>query len=348
MKPIKHIAIALIATMALGVATAAEAQTIKFGLNAPEGDNPEWNAVSAFKSYVEYRTGGRITVNLFPSAQLGAERACAEGVQQGTVEACMVDTGALAGFYNDIQVLSVPYLFKSSTHAWAMFNSPFFQKLADDMRQKTGIRVMAWAENGFRDFTNNVRPIAGPEDLKGLKIRTMESPVFMAFMKALGAAATPMPGSEIIMAAKQGVIDGQENPPAVNYNFHLIEVQKYMSTDQHILGIHAFIISDKLFDGLSDEDKATIISAGHLAAEIENTQKLADEQKYLKLIGDKGVEIHMTTLAEKQAFAEASQEPVLAYLRDQVGPELVQSLLDTAKSYTPELYGKYEAQSAAQ
>lgn len=340
-------ALALGAALTVGLAPAAQAETIKLGMNAPQGDNPEWNAISAFKSYVEYKTEGRIKVQLFPSAQLGAERACAEGVQQGSIEACMVDTGALAGFYNDIQVLSVPYLFKSSTHAWAMFGSPFFQQLANGMRQKTGIRVMAWAVNGFRDFTNNVRPIKGPEDLKGLKMRTMESPVFMTFMKSLGAAPTPMPGSEIIMAAKQGVIDGQENPPQVNYNFHLIEVQKYMSTDQHILGIHAYIISDKFFNRLNEDDKATVISAAHLAAAIENTQKLADQQKYIKLIIAKGVQVHMTTMQEKEAFAKASQGPVLAYLRKQVGPKLVQGLLDTAAAYTPALYGRYVPQGGA-
>ena len=229
-------------------ANPAAAATIKFGMNAPQGDNPEWNALTAFKNHVEFKTEGKVKVNLFPSAQLGAERACAEQVQQGTVEMCLVDTGALAGFYNDIQVLSIPYLFKSSAHAWKVFDSPFFKELADNMRKDTGIRVVAWGENGFRDFTNNVRPIKGPEDLKGLKMRVMESPVFMRFVESFGAAATPMPGSEIIMAAKQGVIDGQENPAQVNYDYNLMDVQKYMSTDEHILGVHAYIISDKFFD----------------------------------------------------------------------------------------------------
>ena len=347
MNLVKQAVLAAAAVLAVGVAPVT-AETIKLGLNAPQGDNPEWHAVSAFKSFIEYKTEGRIKVQLFPSAQIGAERACAEQVQQGTVEACLVDTGALAGFYNDIQVLSIPYLFKSSTHAWALFQSPFFKKLAEDMRAKTGIRVMAWAENGFRDFTNNVRPIKGPKDLAGLKIRVMESPVFMAFIQSLGAAATPMPGSEIIMAAKQGVIDGQENPAQVNYDFHLIEVQKYMSTDQHILGVHAYIIGDGFFGKLSDEDKATVIEAAQLAAAIQNTQKLANEQKYIDLIKAKGVQVHMTTLAEKQAFADASQAPVLAYLRKQVGDKLVQDLLDTAKAYTPELYGQYQPAASGQ
>lgn len=335
-----HIMAAAAATALLVATGPAMAKDIKFGMNAPQGDNPEWNALTAFKNHVEYKTEGGITVQLFPSAQLGAERACAEQVQQGAVEVCLVDTGALAGFYNDIQVLSIPYLFKSSAHAWKVFDSPFFENLAEDMRAETGIRIMSWGENGFRDFTNNVRPIRSPEDLKGLKMRVMESPVFMRFVESFGAAATPMPGSEIIMAAKQGVIDGQENPAQVNYDYNLMDVQKYMSTDEHILGVHAFIINDKFFEGLTDDEKAVVLEAAMLAARIENTQKLAGAKKYIDLIKAKGVEVHMTTMAEKAAFAEVSQEPVLEYLREQVGPDLVQGLLDTATSYEPDLYGK--------
>lgn len=211
---------------------------------APGRQTPEWNALTAFKNHVEYKTEGNIKVQLFPSAQLGAERACAEQVQQGAIEVCLVDTGALAGFYNDIQVLSIPYLFKSSAHAWAVFDSPFFGTLVEEMRNQTGIRVVSWGENGFRDFTSNVRTIRSPEDLKGLKMRVMESPVFMRFVESFGAAATPMPGSEIIKAAKQGVIDGQENPAQVNYDYNLMDVQKYMSTDEQIHGVRAYIIND--------------------------------------------------------------------------------------------------------
>ena len=340
MKTLFKTMVAVGAIMAvIGAASPALAKTIKFGMNAPQGDNPEWHALEAFKSYVEYRTQGDITVKLFPSAQLGAERACAEQVQQGTVEVCLVDTGALAGFYKNIQVLSVPYLFKSSAHAWAMFDSPFFHQLAENMRKDTGIRVIAWGENGFRDFTNNARSIKSPEDLKGLKMRVMESPVFIRFVESFGAAATPMPGSEIIMAAKQGVIDGQENPAQVNYDYNLMDVQKFMSTDEHILGIHAYIMSDKFFQGLTDDQKAVVLEAATLASRIENTQKLAGAKKYIDLIRAKGVDVHMTTMDEKAAFAKVSQGPVVEYLRQQVGPELVQNLLDTAKSYEPALYG---------
>jgi C4-dicarboxylate-binding protein DctP len=335
----RTLAVAVAAAM-LGAAGPSLAKTIKFGMNAPQGDNPEWNALVAFKNHVEYKTEGKLTVTLFPSAQLGAERACAEQVQQGAVEVCLVDTGALAGFYKNIQVLSVPYLFKSSAHAWAVFDSPFFKDLAENMRKDTGIRIMSWGENGFRDFTNNVRPIRKPEDLKGLKMRVMESPVFMRFVESFGAAATPMPGSEIIMAAKQGVIDGQENPAQVNYDYNLMDVQKYMSTDEHILGVHAYIINDKFFNDLTDDEKAIVLEAATLAARIENTQKLAGAKKYIDLIREKGVEIHMTTMSEKAEFASVSQEPVLEYLREQVGAELVQGLLNDAKAYEPALYGK--------
>lgn len=339
-KLLKQTLVLAATAVAFSTALPSYATTIRFGMNAPKGDNPEWNALVAFKDHVEYKTEGKIEVKLFPSAQLGAERACAEQVKQGAVEVCLVDTGALGGFYKSIQVLSVPYLFKSSAHAWKVFESPFMADLAENMRKQTGIRVMSWGENGFRDFSNNVRPIKTPADLKGLKIRVMESPVFMRFVQSLGAAATPMPGSEIIMAAKAGVIDGQENPAQVIYDYNLADVQKYMSTDEHILGVHAFIINDKFFNGLTADEKAIVLEAGTLAARIENTQKLAGAKKYIGLIKGKGVQVHMTTMEEKAQFAAVSQEPVLEYLRQQVGAELVKGLLDTAKSYEPALYGR--------
>lgn len=316
----------------------AQAETIKFGMNAPQGDNPEWNALTAFKNYVEFRTEGEIEVNLFPSAQLGAERACAEQVQQGAVEVCLVDTGALAGFYPDIQVFSIPYLFKSSAVAWAAFEGDFFTQMAEDLREATGIRVMAWGENGFRDFTNNVRPIRSPEDLEGLKMRVMESPVFMRFVESFGAAATPMPGSEIIMAAKQGVIDGQENPAQVNYDYGLMEVQKYMSTDNHILGIHAFIISDAFFNDLTSDQKRIVLEGAMLASRVENTQKLSRAEFYIEKIREMGVEVHMTTPAEKDAFAEVSQPPVIEYLNEEVGADKVQALMDSVAAAEKEVY----------
>lgn len=328
------------AAVALAVGAAgAQAKTIKFGMNAPQGDNPEWNALVAFKNYVEFKTEGGIEVKLFPSAQLGAERACAEQVQQGAVEVCLVDTGALAGFYPKIQVFSIPYLFKSSAVAWKAFDSAFFRDIAEDMRQSTGIRVMAWGENGFRDFTNNVRPIRTPEDLKGLKMRVMESPVFIRFVESFGAAATPMPGSEIIMAAKQGVIDGQENPAQVNYDYGLMDVQKYMSTDEHILGIHAYIISDTFFEGLSEEEKRIVLEGAMLASRIENTQKLNGAKDYIEKIKAKGVEVHMTTTAEKEAFAAVSQGPVIEYLNGQVGEDLVKELMAAVAEAEKEVYG---------
>lgn len=339
-KLLKQTLVLAATAVVLGTALPSYAATIRFGMNAPKGDNPEWNALVAFKDHVEYKTEGKIEVKLFPSAQLGGERACAEQVKQGAVEVCLVDTGALGGFYKNIQVLSVPYLFKSSAHAWKVFESPFMTDLAENMRKQTGIRVMSWGENGFRDFSNNVRPIKTPADLKGLKMRVMESPVFMRFVQSLGAAATPMPGSEIIMAAKSGVIDGQENPAQVIYDYNLADVQKYMSTDEHILGVHAFIINDKFFNGLTSDEKAVVLEAATLAARIENTQKLAGAKKYIELIKGKGVQVHMTTMDEKAQFASVSQEPVLEYLRQQVGPELVKRLLDAAKSYEPALYGR--------
>src|SRR5690606_14262186 len=114
----------------------------------------------------------------------------------------------------------------------------------------------------------------------------------------------------------------------------------YMSTDEHILGVHAFIIGDTFFETLSDDERAVVLEAATLAARIENTQKLAGAKKYIDLIREKGVEVHMTTMAEKDAFAAVSDEPGLEYRSEQVEWERVQSKLDTAEAKEAALYGR--------
>jgi TRAP-type C4-dicarboxylate transport system substrate-binding protein len=145
-----------------------------------------------FKNLVEAETGGEVSVKLFPSGQLGNERELIEGTKLGSIQMSMV-SAAIAGFYKEAQVLDIPYLFSSGPVAWKVMDGPFGKELADDCLKKTGMRVLAYGETGFRNFTNSSRPIKSPADMKGMKIRVMESPVYVNMVKGLGAAPTPIP-----------------------------------------------------------------------------------------------------------------------------------------------------------
>lgn len=333
------LATACVAATGALAALPASAETIKFGIGIAEGDFPEYNALVRFKEYVEFKTNGEIEVRLFPNNQLGGEREMLEQVQQGSLELTFAADGAMAGFYPPMQVWSIPYLFESAPIAWQVMNSDFADNMRDDILDKTGMRALAFSQNGFRSFTNNVRPIVNPEDLSGLKIRTMESPVFMELVNALGATATPISGAEVLMSLRQGVVDGQENPPAVVYGGGLGEVQKYYTLDEHVFGLHVIIADEKWFSGLSPSNQQIIVDAANLMAWTENLQKTEGDWRFSEKLKDElGMEIHVSTPEEKAAFKEITQAPVEAFIRTKVGDALVDELLATVEEAKVKLY----------
>ena len=321
------------------VPATASAMEIKFGIGVAEGDYPEYNALVRFKEYVEFKTNGEITVRLFPGNQLGGEREMLEQVQQGSLELTFPADGAMAGFYPPIQVWSIPYLFESAPIAWEVINGPFGDAMREDILAETGMRALAFSQNGFRSFTNNIRPIVDPEDIAGMKIRTMESPVFMELVGSLGATAVPISGAEVVMALRQGVVDGQENPPAVVYSGGAGEVQKYYTLNEHVFGLHVIIANNEWFESLSPGHQQVIRDAATLMAWTENLQKTEGDWRFSNLLRDElGMEIHVSTPEEKAAFKEITQGPVLTFIRSRVGDDLVDDLLAEVEAAKARLY----------
>jgi tripartite ATP-independent transporter DctP family solute receptor len=184
-----------------------------------------------FKKLVEEKTQGRVEVQIFPSSQLGNERAILEGMKMGSIEMGVITSGALSGFVPEYAVLDLGYLFKDVDEAMNVLNGPigeeFSQKMVDN-----GIRNLGTLRYGFRSVYAN-KPINSPEDLKGMKIRTMENPAHMDIFKALGANPTPMGYGELYTALQQKVVDGAENLPDLFYNSKHYEVAKeYSLTNQ--------------------------------------------------------------------------------------------------------------------
>ena len=317
----------------------AMAKTIKISLEMYKGDNPEYNAAVRFKKYVELKSNGDLQVKLFPGNQLGNARDTTEMVQQGTLEMAFPSDGVFAGFYAPIQVWSIPYLFPSPPVAWAVMNGKFGHWMLQDIEKKTGIKALAFSQNGFRSFTNNVRPIITPKDMAGLKIRTMESPVYIKLVQSLGASATPISGAETVMALKQGVVDGQENPPSVVYTGGAGDVQKYYTLDEHTLGLHIIVASDKWFKSLTPGEQQIVTDGAQLMAWTENVQKTEGQWVYTqKLAKDKGMKIHVSTPEEKELFKKATQGPVKDFITEKVGKDLVDRITSAVDDAKQELY----------
>jgi TRAP-type transport system periplasmic protein len=219
-------------------------------------------------------------------------------------------------------------------------NSDFAEQMKDDILATTGIRALAFSQNGFRSFTNNVRPLINPEDMAGLKIRTMESPVYMTMVNALGATAVPISGAEVVMALRQGVVDGQENPPPVVFNGGHGEVQDYYTLNEHTFGLHLIIANNDWFTGLEPGHQQVIQDAAQLMAWTENLLKTEGDWRYSRRLAEEmGMQIHVSTPDEKAAFKAVAQPPVLAFIRERVGDETVDALIAAVDAAKADLYG---------
>ncbi|WP_447927304.1 TRAP transporter substrate-binding protein [Vreelandella sp. EE27] len=317
---------ATLAASLLTISLAVQANEIKFAFEMYEGDNPEFNAASAFKEYVENKSGGELSVRLFPGNQMGSVRETTEMVQQGTLEMTLPSDGAFAGFYPAIQAWSMPYLFPSAPVAWEVMQGEFGRWMLTDIRQQTGIRALAFSQSGFRSFMNNGQQIIEPSDMQGMKIRTMESPVYMEMVEALGADATPIAGSEAVMAVQQGVVDGLESPPPVHLSGGAADVSEYLTLNEHIFGLHIVVANDDWFESLSTAHQQIVMDGAKLFAAVENVEKTIGDWQALAEIEERGVQVHISTPEEKQLFRDVVYEPVRNFVAGEVGEEVLQHI----------------------
>jgi len=323
-----------IATLVFLVGTQVWAQTIiklAHGMPPVEDENIH-RAVSVFKKVVEQKTAGKIKVEIYPANQLGKEREQFEGVKLGTIEMCMIADGPIAGFFPEIMLIGIPYLYSNEAVAWRSLDSSFGRDLFEEMRKKTGVRTLGIGENGFRNFTNRVRPIRTPDDLKGLKIRTMENPAHMAMVKAMGASPTPIAWGEVYMALQQGVVDGQENPVSVIQVAKFNEVQKYLTLDGHVYSILPILMNDKFFSSLSPEVQKIITDSAKIMVTISRGQNVYLVANGVKSLQEKGMEVYAPTEKELQMFRDRSQKPVIEFLETKVDKKWIDLALKSSKA----------------
>jgi C4-dicarboxylate-binding protein DctP len=183
--------------------------------------------------------------------------------------------------------------------------------------------------------------VKSPDDMKGLKMRVMESPVFMRFMQSLGAAATPISFSELVMSLQQGVVDGQENASANVFENGMADVQKFFSTTEHIYSMTLITVNDAFFKRLKPAEQQVIMEAGPLYAAVANAFKVTSDRRYVERIRtEKGLKVHITTPEEKEAFRKIAQPPVVQYVNEKLGKEFVDSVLAQVAESEKSVYGR--------
>ena len=336
----KTTTLALAALFAVGLAGSADAQqktTLRFAIGAPESQGGEILGMKALKEYVEFKSKGQLEVRLFFNT-LGGSLQVTEQVKNGTLEMALTDDSVLGSFHKPMQVFQIPYLFPSSPVAWEFMQGPFMREMTEDMRKTTGIRTLTLSENGFRNLTNTVREIKNPDELRGLKMRTMQSQVYVNFMRAFGASATPISFPELIPALKQNVVDGQENAASTVWDGKLYEVQKFMSVNEHIFGMHLVVINDRVFNSLSEDNKQILIDGARMHTEVANSRKAMDNLQGIEKIRQAGVRVYVNSPSEKEAFRKTSQPAVIEFIASQTNKELIDRLLVAVEDTKKRVY----------
>ncbi|MBN9671540.1 DctP family TRAP transporter solute-binding subunit [Roseibium aggregatum] len=327
----------LSATAALAITTAVtavEAKDLKYAhFQAADLSAPKHAAALAFESCVEGKTSGSIDVQVFPASQLGDGSQIIEGLQLGTIQMGVVHDGPISAVYKPFAVFAMPYLFDDQAMAWSIVDGEFGKEMFDDMRAKTGIRVLGLADNGVRNFTNSKVAVDEPEDMKGLKMRVMTAPVWTRLVESLGASATPVPWPELPGALQQGVVDGQENGVTNIVDASLYQHQKYVSLDGHVFSWHAYMISDSFYEGLTDAEKTAVDQCVEIAKVIHRGMTAAQDANAATILAEKGLEVVPVSPEQKAKFRELAQPAVREYIVGEIGEEWPGKLDDAVAKY---------------
>ncbi|HZN48182.1 MAG TPA: TRAP transporter substrate-binding protein [Ramlibacter sp.] len=273
----------------LASSLAAAQTTMKISISTAQNSH-QGVAIDTFAREVEKRTGGRYKVQTFYNGSLGGERESIEAVQLGTQELAFSSTGPVPNFVPETKILDVPFLFRDKAHARAVLDGPIGQEMLQKFEGK-GFKALGWAENGFRHMTNSKRSVNAPEDLKGLKMRTMENPVHIAAYKGFGIITTPMAFPEVFTALQQGTVDGQENPLSVIISAKFDQVQKHLSLTGHVYSPAIFLMNKASFDKLSAADKQAFLDAAKEGTKANRARVDEDDAKGVADLRAKGMTV---------------------------------------------------------
>jgi tripartite ATP-independent transporter DctP family solute receptor len=312
---------------------ATAAFSAQFTINAGIGLNDksaQFQSLQYFKEIVEKNSEGKIEVVLFHSSQLGDDRTMMESLKMGTQEMTCPSTAPMTAFVNAFKIYDLPFIFANEEVADYILDGPVGKKLLD-MLPAQGLVGLAYWENGFRMLTNSSRPVQSPEDLKGMKIRTMENPIHLAAFRTMGANPTPMAFGELFSAMQQKVVDGQENPWGTIFLQNFFEVQKYASDTGHVYSPFVLLISKRFWDKLPDDMKTVVRDAADQAKVHNRALNRKMNAEYLEKLKEK-MEVTILTPEQKAAFQKACQ-PIYDQFGKDIGEDLIKEVQELSAGF---------------
>jgi tripartite ATP-independent transporter DctP family solute receptor len=313
-----------LAAVAVAPAIAQDKIVIKFGWSASDGpQDPYAVGGRTFKQRVEAATGGRLDVQLYPNRQLGDEKPLVEGMRLGTVDAGIITNAVLAQIEPTLQLNDLPFLFANEEQARAFLDGPVGQKLGANL-EKRGVKLLAWMEGGFRNMINNVRPVAKPDDVSGVKFRVMQNPVYISMFSSMGGNAVPMAWGETFTAVQQGAVDGLEIPLAIIDQAKFYEVTKYLSITNHTYSAIGLVMSKRTFDRMPADIQKAIIEVSAPSAKAQREAATATANEILARLEKSGMKVNR--VSDVKPF-RASVQGVYEKFKDSIGSDLLKETL---------------------
>ena len=321
MKLFRRTLIAAVALAAAGVVAAQDIKPrlIRFGYGLNEQSN-QGRAVKVFADEVGKLSGGKMKVRAIGAAALGPDVQMQQALIGGAQEMMVGSTATLVGITKEMALWDTPFLFNTADEADAVLDGPIGKKVIDKLPEK-GLVGLAYWENGFRNLTNNKRPINKAEDLDGIKLRVMQNPVYLESFKTLGANAIPMAFSELFSALETKAVDGQENPYNTILSSKFYEVQKYVTATNHVYSPWIVMASKKWWDGLSKDERQVLQQAAEKSRAFERKDTREEAVRALGELQAKGMQFNKLHPSETARLRNRLTQ-INASIASDVGMEL--------------------------
>ena len=320
--------LAFVASSALAATTGFQERVLRVA-NGVSEDHPNGDGERKMSQCAAEKSGGKMKIQLFWNAMLGNELATIQQVRTGSLEMVLASPAPITGIVPELGVLDLPFLFENSTEARRILDGKIGDWFGAKM-MNAGMVNLAWMESGFRHTTNSKRPISKWEDFQGIKMRVMQSPIYLDTFKEMGANAVPMAFSEVYSALEMKAVDGQENPVNNIENMKFYEVQKYLSFTKHSYTPTLVMVSKKLWDTMSPEEQKVLKACAIEGRDVQRKANSDAETKSIEMMKSKGVVVNDVTPTELARIRDKTK-PVSDAYASKLNPEAVSMVLNELK-----------------
>ena len=283
-------------------------------------------AAEQFAERVAERSEGRLRVKLYPGGQLGDDRETVEGLKLRSIDMTVMGCALIGWYAPEYGLVEAPFVWRDYEHIDRVWRGEIGDDLRDTMRERAGVEMLHLWYRGPRYLTTTSKKIHTPEDLRGLKLRVPELEVYLKSWQTFGANTTPLPFTDMFMALKLGVVEGQENPLATIYGNNLHEVQKYIMETKHLIGFYVFCTGPYLDERFTAEEQKIILDAARDATEWHNQEVERAEAEYREKLSEAGVEF---VPVDREAFLSLAKEKIPAQFEETWKPGLYRRILET-------------------